>query len=151
MAPGRDVPPSRTLVIGMGRRPGQALSSGRAHARLLLVAVLAGVTGISAGGRLFAQDPPTRRDVALVARDFRFSPDRIEVSRDELVRITVRSEDIAYSFTVDEYRVSRRVPAGGTATIELRADREGTFPFYSNLTSEPGHAQMRGTLVVRPR
>ena len=65
--------------------------------------------------------------------------------------MTIRSADIAYSFTIDEYRIIRRVPAGGTTTFEFRADRPGTFRFYSNLTSDSGHAQMEGQLIVRPQ
>jgi heme/copper-type cytochrome/quinol oxidase subunit 2 len=100
--------------------------------------------------RLLAQEPaPNRRDITLTARDYRFSPDRIEVSRDDLVKLTVRSADHAYSLTIDEYRLSRRIPAGGTTTIEFRADQPGTFKFYSNLTSDARHAEMQGQLVVR--
>ena len=54
------------------------------------------------------------------------------------MKLTVRSEDIAHSFTIDEYRIVKRVPAGGSTTFEFRADRAGTFPFYCNLTSEAG-------------
>ena len=94
---------------------------------------------------------PNRPELTLVARDFRYSPDHLEVSQDDLVKITIRSEDIAYSFAIDEYRIVRRVPAGGTTTLEFHADRPGTFRFYSNLTSDSGHAQMQGELVVRAR
>ncbi len=52
---------------------------------------------------------------------------------------------------IDEYRIVRRVPAGGTTTVEFLADRTGTFRFYSNLTSDSSHAEMQGELVVRPR
>ena len=45
----------------------------------------------------------------------------------------------------------RRIPAGETTTFEFRADRAGTFRFYSNLTGEGGHADMQGQLVVRAR
>ena len=102
--------------------------------------------------RLFAQDQaPNRREFTLVARDYRFSPSRLEVTQDDLVKLTVQSEDVAYSVTIDEYRLSRRVPAGGSTTIEFRADRVGTFPFYSNMTSDARHAEMRGELVVSAR
>jgi heme/copper-type cytochrome/quinol oxidase subunit 2 len=109
-----------------------------------------------AAARLFAapasQDQaPNRRDFTLNARDYRFSPDRLEVSQDDLVKLTIRSDDIAYSVTIDEYRISKRVPAGGETTLEFRADRPGTFPFYSNLTTDSRHAAMRGQLVVRPK
>jgi heme/copper-type cytochrome/quinol oxidase subunit 2 len=101
---------------------------------------------------LSAQDQaPNRREFTIVARDFHYSPDRIEVMQDDLVKVTIRSEDIAHSFTIDEYRIVKRVAAGGSTTFEFRADRAGTFPFYCNLTSEPGHAQERGQLVVRSK
>jgi heme/copper-type cytochrome/quinol oxidase subunit 2 len=97
------------------------------------------------------EQAPNRREIALTARNYRFSPSRIEVAQDDLVKLTVQSEDNAYSVTIDEYRVSRRVPAGGSTTLEFRADRAGTFAFYSNMTNDTRHAQMRGELVVRGR
>ena len=100
--------------------------------------------------RLFAQDQaPNRREFSISASDYRFSPDRLEVMQDDLVKLTVESADVAYSFTIDEYRLSRRVPAGGKAVIEFRADQPGTFEFYSNMTSDARHSKMRGQLTVR--
>jgi heme/copper-type cytochrome/quinol oxidase subunit 2 len=101
---------------------------------------------------LAAQDQaPTRREFTLTARDYSFSPNRVEATQDDLIKLTVQSADHAYGFTIDEYRVSKRVPAGGSTTIEFRADRAGTFAFYSGLKSDARHDQMRGQLVVRPR
>jgi heme/copper-type cytochrome/quinol oxidase subunit 2 len=99
-----------------------------------------------------AQDQaPTRREFTLTARDFAFSPNRVEAQQDELIKITVQSADNAYGFTIDDYRVSKRVPAGGSTVVEFRADRAGTFAFYSNLSNDARHSKMRGQLVVRPR
>jgi cytochrome c oxidase subunit 2 len=99
-----------------------------------------------------AQDQaPTRREFTLTARDYNFSPNRVEASQDDLIKLTVQSQDVAYGFTIDEYRLSKRVPAGGSTVIEFRADRAGTFSFYSNLSNDARHSQMRGQLVVRPR
>jgi nitrous-oxide reductase len=101
---------------------------------------------------LAAQDQaPSRRELVVTVRGFRFVPDRLEVVQDDLVRVTIHGDALAHSFNIDEYRIARRVPPGGTAVVEFRADRTGTFPFYCNITSEPGHDQMRGQLVVRPR
>ena len=103
--------------------------------------------------RVFAQDqaPPNRPEFSLVARNYRYNPDRLEVTQDDLVRLTIRSEDFTYSFAIDEYRIVRRVPAGETTTFEFHADRAGTFRFYSNLTGEGDHADMQGQLIVRAR
>lgn len=102
--------------------------------------------------RSMAQETtPARRDFTISARDYRFSPDRLDVLQDDLVRLTIRSEDVAYGFTIDAFRLSRRVPAGGSTTVEFRASQVGTFIYYSNLTSDPRHAQTRGQLVVERR
>lgn len=124
--------------------------------RRSLALVLLGAGGVLLAGpavvRLLAQDQaPNRREFTIVAKDFQFSPTRIEVRQDDLVKLTVRSDDIAHSFTIDEYRISKRVPAGGATTFEFQADRAGNFPFYCALTSEPGHRMMRGELVVRAK
>jgi heme/copper-type cytochrome/quinol oxidase subunit 2 len=119
--------------------------------------VLLGAGGVLLAGptvaRLFAgQDQaPNRREFTIVAKDFHYSPTRIEVMQDDLVKLTVRSDDIAHSFTIDEYRIVKRVPAGGSTTFEFQADRAGTFPFYCTLTSDPGHKMMHGELVVRAK
>lgn len=102
--------------------------------------------------RLFAQEQaPNRRDFAIVAKNYEFSPSRIEVMQDDLVKITLRSGDEAHSFTIDGYRIMKRVPAGGSTTFEFRADRTGTFPFYCGMTSSEGHGRMKGELVVASR
>jgi len=131
----------------------------RLSRRTLGFAALAGVVGagfLMAAGplvtRLLAhpaqEQAPNRREFMITAKDYRFSPSRLEVTQDDLVKLTVQSADVAYSLTIDAYRVSRRVPAGGSTTLEFRADRTGTFAFYSNLTSDARHAQMRGELIV---
>lgn len=97
------------------------------------------------------EQAPNRPDITIVARNFQFVPARVEVVEDDLVRLTIQSEDNAYSFVIDEYRIVRRVPAGRSTSIEFRADRTGTFRFYSNLTNNRAHETMRGELVVRPR
>ena len=97
------------------------------------------------------EQAPNRPEFSITAKEFHFSPDRLEVTQDDLVRLTIRSEDVAYSFTIDEYRIVRRVPAGGQTTFDFRADRAGTFRFYSNLTSDAQHGGMQGELVVRPK
>jgi heme/copper-type cytochrome/quinol oxidase subunit 2 len=102
----------------------------------------------AAGGQ---EQAPNRRDFTITAGSYQFSPNRIEVMQDDLVKITVRSEDEAHSFTIDEYRIVKRIPANGSTTFEFRADRPGTFAFYCGMTSADGHRRMRGELVVVPR
>jgi heme/copper-type cytochrome/quinol oxidase subunit 2 len=112
----------------------------------LLVAIVALSVAIAAQDRA-----PNRRDVTLVARDYKFLPDRITVTQDDLVRITFTSEKRPTSFAIDAYRILKRAGADDTIVFEFRADQAGEFPFYCSLTSDPKCADMRGTLVVAPK
>ena len=99
-----------------------------------------------------AQEPAqNRRDFVIVAKDHTFTPDKLEVSQDDLVKITLTSEDVPVSFAIDAYRIVKRVAGKTSLTFEFRADQPGTFPFYCNLTRDPDCKDMKGTFTVRPK
>lgn len=99
-----------------------------------------------------AQEPAqNRRDFTIVAKDHVFTPNKLDVSQDDLVKITLRSEERPTSFAIDAYRIIKRAAGGTSITFEFRADQPGTFTFYCNLTTDPGCRDMKGTLTVRAR
>jgi heme/copper-type cytochrome/quinol oxidase subunit 2 len=89
------------------------------------------------------------RDFSVRGSDFAFGPPRIEVQRDDLVKISFTAGDIPHSFTIDEYRISKRAGAGQTVTFEFRADRAGSFEYYCNLSADDRCRGMKGRLVVK--
>jgi heme/copper-type cytochrome/quinol oxidase subunit 2 len=89
------------------------------------------------------------REFTINGDHFAFSPVRIEVHKDDLVKITFSARDIAHSFTIDQYRIAKRAAAGQSVTFEFRADQPGTFRFYCNLTTDDRCRKMEGELVVR--
>ena len=95
------------------------------------------------------RDLPGRRVITRTARKFTFDPEVVDVRHNDVVRLTIASADIAHSFTVDAYRIQKRIPPGGTVTFEFRADEIGRFPFYCSMRAYPGCAEMRGELIVR--
>ena len=115
--------------------------------RRFLVTALTLVAGQASG-----QDHgPSAQRFSVAASRYTFEPRRINVEQDDLVRIELRTLDIAHSMTVDAYRIAKRVSPGAPVTFEFRADQAGTFPFYCNLQLDEGCRQMRGELIVRPR
>ncbi|MBA3637909.1 MAG: hypothetical protein H0W53_01250 [Acidobacteria bacterium] len=79
---------------------------------------------------------------------FAFSPGRIEVQKDDIVKITFTAVDIPHSFSMDgPYRVAKRASAGQTVTFEFRAS--GSERFYCNLTQDERCKGMHGELVVK--
>ena len=127
-----------------GRRPALVLS-----VALALIGASGRAPGAPAGG---GQEPGTsRQEFTITARICAFSPARIEVAQNDLVKITLTTEDIPHSFTLDRYRIAKRVGPGQTVVFEFRADQPGTFPFYCNLTMDERCREMHGELVVRGR
>lgn len=100
---------------------------------------------------LSQEQAPNRREFTIIAKDHTFTPNRLEVTQDDLVKIKLTSEDRPSSFAIDAYRLIKRAGGGQTIAFEFRADQAGTFPFYCNLTSDDACKDMRGTLVVKAR
>ena len=98
---------------------------------------------------LSAREQGQTREFTISGRDHRFAPARIEVQKDDLVKITFTAEDIPHGFTIDPYRISKRAGAGQSVTFEFRADQTGTFEFYCNLKQDERCRDMKGQLVVR--
>jgi cytochrome c oxidase subunit II len=94
-------------------------------------------------------DVAGRRAVSIVARKYAFDPEVIDVRRNDVVELTITSADIAHSFTVDAYRIQKRIAAGGRVTFSFRADEVGRFPFYCSMRADAGCQEMRGELIVR--
>jgi cytochrome c oxidase subunit 2 len=121
-------------------RHGSILVSATA-AVVLLVGVAARTAPVRAQG--------TAREFTVSGDQFVFTPLRLEVQKDDLVKITFTARDIAHSFTIDNYRIAKRAAAGQSVTFEFRADQVGTHRFYCNLTQDSRCRKMEGQLIVR--
>ena len=119
--------------------------------RVSLVLAGVGALVVKAAPPAGQNQGPAPRPFSVTAKRYKFEPARLEVFQDDLVTIQLRTDDVAHSLTIDEYRIAKRVSPGHPVTFEFRADKPGTFPFYCNLQTEDGCRQMRGELVVQAR
>jgi heme/copper-type cytochrome/quinol oxidase subunit 2 len=110
------------------------------------VAVAVGILGL-----LVHAQESGQRAFAISAHKYAFTPARIDVQQDDLVRVTFSTDDIPHSFTIDKYRIAKRVEPGKPIVFEFRADQPGRFPIYCNLTADDGCRKMIGELVVTGR
>ena len=88
------------------------------------------------------------RKFTISAHKYAFSPARIEVRQDDLVRVTFSTTDIPHSFTIDRYRIAKRVEPGKPIVFEFRADQPGRVPIYCNRAADERCKEMVGELVV---
>lgn len=90
----------------------------------------------------------TVREFTVRGDQFAFAPSRIEVQKDDVVKITFTAVDMPHSFVMDgPYRIAKRAGAGQTVTFEFRAS--GSERFYCNLTQDERCKDMHGELVVK--
>jgi len=113
---------------------------------------------VGAAGSGLAATAQARRDFDVVAKRYTFKVSgsdtgEIHVSQNDLVHVTLSTEDIPHSFTIDEapYRIMKRAEPGRSVSFDFRADSPGRFRFYCNLTADDKCKEMRGTLVVDPK
>ena len=98
---------------------------------------------------LSARDQGQTREFTITGQDHRYSPARIEVNKDDLVKVTFTAADMPHSFNNERYRIAKRAGAGQTVTFEFRADQPGNFTIYCALSQDPKCSDMKGSLQVR--
>jgi heme/copper-type cytochrome/quinol oxidase subunit 2 len=116
--------------------------------------VASACVGVALLAGFAVRNPPVRaqgtaREFTINGDQFAFAPVRLEVQKDDLVKITFTARDIAHSFIIDNYRIAKRAAAGQSVTFEFRADQVGTHRFYCNLTQDDRCRKMEGQLIVR--
>lgn len=125
----------------------------RTTTRAFTICSLALACAVTAVG-LLAQ---TKREVGVTAVKYSFriagsERAEIRVAQDDLVRITLTSDDIPHSFTLPEYRIQKRVEPGREVTFEFRAEKAGRFEFHCSMSADNCRDRgMVGTLIVTPR
>lgn len=90
------------------------------------------------------------RVVQITASQFKFEPSRIVVAQGEQVRLEVTSKDVTHGITIGDMDIDRKLEPNKTETIDLAADKAGTFHFHCSVYCGAGHDLMHGELVVLP-
>lgn len=89
------------------------------------------------------------KEIEVTAKKWEFTPNPIEVSKGDRVRLKITSIDVAHGFALPDFGVSQRLEPGKTEIVEFTADKEGSFSFFCNVFCGSGHSTMRGTLIVK--
>ena len=113
-----------------------------------LSACVVALVSVAAQGQDQAQGQV--REFTVVGDHYTFTPSTLTVNKGDVVKVTFTAKDIAHSFTIDgPYRISKRAGAGQSVIFEFRADAQGSFQIYCNLTADPKCKDMKGILEVR--
>jgi heme/copper-type cytochrome/quinol oxidase subunit 2 len=114
--------------------------------RLTLLLVIAGLIVLVFPAP--ASTSPVTHQLTMDARQFEFSPGRIEVSQGDTVVIRLSAQDVTHGFYLDGYGLEQRVVPGITQEITFVADQPGKFRYRCSVSCGPLHPFMIGELVV---
>ena len=110
------------------------------------VSVAALTVGLAAGP---AMSGP--RQITLKAKKFEWDPAKIEVRVDEVVEVTLLSEDVKHGFICKGLKIKAvKFKKDQPAMITFTAERPGTFRFKCADFCGLGHRRMKGEVVVKP-
>jgi plastocyanin len=91
------------------------------------------------------------RIFVVTASQFEFAPNALEANQGDHIRIVLHSVDVDHGLIIEGYDIEVLIPdSGESVTVEFVADRAGSFPLACSEYCGLGHADMRGTLLVRP-
>lgn len=86
----------------------------------------------------------------VVAMQFVFQPNTIEVPEDSTVTFHVTSRDVIHSFSIVGTNANTMVIPGEISTMTVEVDEPGTYGILCNEFCGSGHHTMEGQLVVVP-
>jgi heme/copper-type cytochrome/quinol oxidase subunit 2 len=74
----------------------------------------------------------------------------IEVSKDDLVLLKLKSSDVMHGFSLKDFGifVEQGIKPGRVTVVSFKADKVGVFTFSCNAICGENHENMQGTLVV---
>lgn len=89
------------------------------------------------------------KEFSVVAKQWEFIPNTITVNKGDVVKLSIKSVDVAHGFYLPAFGVSEYLEPGKTVSVEFVADKTGTFPFTCSVYCGIGHGEMKGQLVVK--
>ena len=121
------------------------IDNGRTGRRAFVGTVGGLVLGSVAGWTLAGPQP---RVIEVVAKKFEFVPGEIQVRRGEPVTLQFTAPEVPMGFNLADFNLRADIVPGKVTTMQLTADKTGTFTFLCDVFCGTGHEDMSGTLVV---
>ncbi len=87
-------------------------------------------------------------EIKMAAKKYEFDPSVINVKKGDGVKLVITALDHDHGFKLEAFKINQRLKKGTPTTLELTADKVGTFPFECSHFCGVGHGKMKGKLVV---
>jgi cytochrome c oxidase subunit 2 len=121
------------------------MQTNRQRRQFLLSAVVAGMGTVAA---LAVAQQPTERIIKVTSKQFAFTPNRIELKKNQPVVLELTALDVPMGFNAPDFHVRADLVPGTVSQIRLTPDKTGEFTFLCDVFCGSGHEDMNGTIVV---
>ena len=81
-------------------------------------------------------------------QEVRLAPKRDQSKRGDRIKLVITALDRDHGFKLEAFHIDRKLPKGEAVSVEVTADRTGTFPFECSHFCGLGHKGMKGHLTV---
>ena len=88
------------------------------------------------------------RRIAVTARRFVFTPDRIALRKNESVILELTALDVVMGFSVPDLGIRTDLPPGKTVEVPINAATAGSHLFLCDIFCGSGHESMNGQIEV---
>jgi cytochrome c oxidase subunit 2 len=112
---------------------------------LLTTLCFSGLIAFTGTSRVHADDLPV---VAITAKRFAFSPDKITLKKGQAVRLRIHSEDVTHGFFLRPLKLDEEIPAGQTIEVTVTPQTTGSFTTICDHFCGANHGNMNMTIVV---
>ena len=109
------------------------------------VAVLVGVTAITASSAVAADEPV----IQITAKKFEYSLRTLTLKKGVPVVLELTALDRVHGFNLPDFGVRSDVVPGKVTRIRFTPDKTGEFVFFCDLFCGDGHEEMSGVLTVK--
>ncbi|GBC84456.1 Cytochrome c oxidase subunit 2 [bacterium HR11] len=91
----------------------------------------------------------TPREIPVVAKNWEYQPNVIELCSGERVRLLIETQDRDHGFEFKAAGVKVKLLKGKVTPVEFTAPAPGTYEFRCAFYCGKGHKGMKGQVVVR--
>lgn len=92
-------------------------------------------------------DAPIQR-IHITAEKYKYTPEEIHVKRGTHAIIELESLDVTHGFKVENLGINVEIPEKEKITVELYAEKLGTYPFQCSHFCGIGHFGMTGKIII---
>ena len=109
---------------------------------------LAWLAALAASVPFWTASAAVPRRIAVTARRFVFTPDRIALRKNESVILELTALDVIMGFSVPDLGIRTDLPPGKKVEVPVHAAAAGTHVFLCDIFCGSGHESMNGQIEI---